>query len=462
MIVKLLIPFLFLSIELFSQNLDSLQTQITRVEEILLNKKQILFNEQSKHQPYLISGEIREIDEYYLMIYGSAIPTNNDYSSPGTVVNNYFHLFVKPSKQNITYNYYQGTHYYLFKDKQGYNIFGDLPQKDKEIITNIKNEISQLGSKFELLKQNYNATLSDILIKQAKEKLNENNFEESISLLLKTKQLFPTNKEINQLLLKNYIELAQKDSSTNNYIASLSIIKTAIQLENLSNLQYEQLNEFHSHLCSIIADSYFKKENYPEAITYYSQSLKDNGDYISYIKGRYAESYFQIANDNLRRNNVEQAKSNYKKSFEIDNNLLPKIKNDLESQQKSSFLLGLSSIIPGLGQILQGDSKSGLTQFGIFSGSIVGGLILKSVADNGYKDYKKATQEDNAVRLYDESNKKLNYSYALFGLGCAVMIYSIIDSFIKSENYNKKYEINFESSSSVSYENITFLLKFYF
>ncbi len=475
MILKLLLPFLFFSIELFSQNLDSLQSQITQFEKNLLNKKQELDTEQLKHQSYLISGEIRDIDEYYLMIYGSALPTNDDYSSPGTVINNFFHLFVKPNKENITYNYYQGIHYYLFR-KDGYKIFGDLSEQDQEIISNIKTEVSQLENKLELLKENFKTTQAVILIKQAKEqtvilikqakeKLNENNYKESISLLLKAKNSSTANKEIAQLLFGNYLELAKNDSANKNYASSLSNINSAIQLNNLTNQQYDELKRFHSQLCIQIADINFDKGYYSDAVSYYSQSIKYSEQNINFIRQKYSESYLYLGNNELSNGNVEQAKNHYKNSFEINRNMLPKIKSKLKIQQKSSLLLGLSSIIPGLGQFIQGDSKSGLTHFGIFSGSLIGGFILKTTADNEYNDYKNATHEDNAVRLYDEANTKLNYSYALFGLGGAVIIYSIIDSFTKSEKFNDKYEINFENSSeptSISYENFSITIKLFF
>ena len=470
MILKLLFTFLLLSIELFSQNLDSLQSQIDKTKSILLQKKQEYADEESKYPLFIIYGEIKDREDNFLQIWGSALPANNDFSLPGTVQENNI-IIVNPDKSKILYNGYAGgKHYYLYKgfSKNAFGAdvpvwyYGELPTETKNKINSLSSGINILEEKIESLSEDYKIIQSNIFIKLAEENFSKNNFEESVSLLLKAKNLSQTNKNIDELLLKNYLELAQKDSANKNYDEALSNINTAIQLGNLSSLQYEQLKKFHSYLCSTIADMYFQNKNYSEAITYYSQSLKYNNHYINIIEDRYAESYFKIANDYLNKNNVEGAKSNYKKSFEINSNILTQIKSKLESQQRPSFLLGLSSIIPGLGQIIQGDSKSGFTQFGIFSGSIIGGFILKSTADNEYNDYKNATHEDNAIRLYDESNKKLNYSYALFGLGGVVVIYSIIDSFIKSENFNKKYEINFESNPTIGYNNYSFSLKLFF
>lgn len=472
MIIKILL-ILFFSIELFSQNLESIQSQIDQSNRILSQKKQEYVEEKSKYPLFIIYGEIKDREENFLQIWGTALPVSNDFSSPGTVEENNI-IVVNPEKDKILYNNYAGgKHYYLYKgfSKNAFGVdvpvryYGELPTETKNKINSLSDEINILERKIESLSEDFNKVQSNILINQAKDKLNQNKNDESISLLLEAKKLSETNKEIDQLLFENYLKLAQKDSTNKNYLESLSNINTAIQLENLSSQQYKQLKKYHRNLCSQIADDFFQKEHYPDAISYYSQSLKYDEDYIGVIREKYAESYLRIANDKLEMNNVEQAKRNYKKSFELNKNLLPQIKSKLESQQYSSFLLGLSSIIPGLGQFIQGDSKSGLTHLGLFSGSIISGFILKTDADNEYNNYKDATSKSEATRLYDNANKKLNYSYALFGFGGVVIIYSIIDSFIKAENFNKKYEINFDTFSQYplsSYDNVIISLKLYF
>lgn len=473
MILKLLLPLLFLPIELFSQNLDSIQSRIDNTKRILYQKKQDYDKEKSKYPLFIIYGEIKDREENFLQIWGSAIPANNDFSSPGTVEENNI-IIVNPEKDKIIYNGYAGgKHYYLYKgfSKNAFGAdvpvryYGELPSETKSKISSLSNEVSNLEQKIESLSEDYKLLQTNIIISKAKEKLKGTDYEESIDLLLKAKNLSATNKEIDQLLFRNYIELAQNNSANKDYIASLSNINTAIQLSNLANQQYDELKKFHSQLCMQIADINYDKVNYSDAVSYYSQSLKYSKQNINSIREKYSESYLQLGNSELSKGNVEQAKNNYKNSFEINRSMLPQIKSKLESQQKSSFLLGFSSIIPGLGQMIQGDSKNALTHFGIFSGSLIGGFILKTVADNEYNNYKDATSEADATRLYDTANKKLNYSYALFGFGGAVIIYSIIDSFIKAENYNKKYEINFESYSQSplsSYDNITISLKLYF
>lgn len=472
MINKILL-ILFFVIELFAQNLDSIQSQIDQSNRILSQKKQEFLEEKSKYPLFLIYGEIKDREENILQIWGTALPVDNDYSSPGTVEENNI-IVVNPEKDKIIYNNYTGgKHYYLYKgvSKNAFNAnvpvryYGELPTDAKNNINSLSEEINILERKIEFLSEDYNKVQLNILINQAKDKLNKNKNDESISLLQKAIKISETNKEINQLLFENYLYLAQIDSLKGNYLESLTNINIAIQLKNLTSHQYATLKKYHFNLCSKIADDYFRKKDYPDAISYYSQSLRYKSDHIDIIRKNYAEAYFYIADDKLESNNFEEAKSYYKKSFEINKNLLPQIKNKLESQQYSSFLLGLSSIIPGLGQFIQGDSKSGFTHLGLFGGSIIAGFILKTVADNDYNNYNGATSKAEATRLYDSANKKLNYSYALFGFGSAVIIYSIIDSFIKAENFNKNYELNLDTFSqypihSNDYVNIS--LKLYF
>lgn len=465
MFSKLILLIFSLSAELLSQNINAIQIRIIQTERELAEKKQELVNEQEKNPSYFIGGEIRDIDEYYIMIWGSAAPTNNDYSLKGTVIKDFIHLFVKPNKSNIFLNSYRGTHYYLYRDKSGNKVFGDLPIKDQENIASIQKRINELENELISLTNNLKLAQTNSLIDRAKEKLSSADYDESIILLLEAKKTTTTNKEIDQLLLNNYVGLAKKDSSNKNYTSALSRINTAIQLINLSEQSANGLKRFHSEICLIIADEKYNDKIFSEAVEYYSQSIYYDEINLDLIKERYADSYFNLGNYALSNGNIEKAKYNYLNSFRINNSRLSEIKARLESQQKSSFLLGISSIIPGLGQWLQGDSKTAKIHFGIFSASLIGGYVYQNISTKEYRDYKKATIEHDAVNLYASANDKLNISYAFYGFGGAFMIYSIIDSYLKVDNFNRSCEINFGSysqSSLLNNDNVTISMKVFF
>ena len=77
----------------------------------------------------------------------------------------------------------------------------------------------------------------------------------------------------------------------------------------------------------------------------------------------------------------------------------------MEKYKRNPITTGLTSLIPGLGQLIQGETKSGFTQFSLFAGTMLFGYISKAKADDQYNEYLKATDVDKATQYYDVRTK---------------------------------------------------------
>jgi hypothetical protein len=100
--------------------------------------------------------------------------------------------------------------------------------------------------------------------------------------------------------------------------------------------------------------------------------------------------------------------------------------------------LGLSAIVPGLGQL---NSDRALPALGFFFGTaltIGGGLALAISAENRYDQYQEATNPDSAAELYDGINTRWNLGLVLFGTAAALYIWNLVDAYANSVTYNRE------------------------
>ncbi len=100
--------------------------------------------------------------------------------------------------------------------------------------------------------------------------------------------------------------------------------------------------------------------------------------------------------------------------------------------------LGLSAIVPGLGQL---NSDRALPAAGFFFGtalSLGGGLVLAMSAEDRYDQYQAATDPDKAADLYEGINTRWNLGLVLFGTAAALYIWNLVDVYANSVSYNRE------------------------
>ncbi|MDR3667416.1 MAG: hypothetical protein P4L35_11290 [Ignavibacteriaceae bacterium] len=439
-----------------AKNIDSLKAKIISVENLLIEAKEELKTEQEKYPIFVIYGEIKDRDGDALTIWGSALPINNDYGLTGTVLEYNNITIINPDKAQIHYNSYSGGHhYYLGKiySKNLFNVdvpvrwYGDLPQKDKIRLEELKQQVQSLKAQEVELSDKWNSIMYNNSFNEAKGYFKEKNYRGTINSLEKAKLYATSNSEINSLMFNTYVEFTNYYSNQKDYDNSLLVIKEAMLLLGLKPEQSEVFKKFYYNCSKEKAEENYSLKKYRKAIEYYQECVLYNKANIEQVKEKYAQSFIYLGDEDLNNGNIVEAKEEYTKAHEIDNSTTIQISEKLSPFKRSAFLYGAASIIPGLGQIIQGDSKNAITHFAIFGISFIGGIYLHNIANSGYNDYKNATSEADAVNQYDLANKKLNISNALFGLSGIVVIYSIIDSYLNIRNINKDYEINLNNYS---------------
>lgn len=151
----------------------------------------------------------------------------------------------------------------------------------------------------------------------------------------------------------------------------------------------------------------------------------------------------------------EEASKNYKNAFHYDPNSFTILFNKFSDIKKPAILYGSYSIIPGLGQMLNGKTTKGLVHLGVFSISSFLGYNAIIEADKIYDSYKLASNSYDAETLYNEAEAKRKSSFIYFGISALTIIYSIFDSYTDIIQFNNLFEIgtpnNYSSSLLPSY-----------
>jgi len=111
----------------------------------------------------------------------------------------------------------------------------------------------------------------------------------------------------------------------------------------------------------------------------------------------------------------------------------------IEAMREDPLLnLGLSAVVPGLGQLYAG---RGLPAVGFFFGTALtlgGGLALAMSAHDRYDQYQAATNPDRAAELYDGINMRWNIALVLFGTAAALYLWNLVDVYANSVSYNRE------------------------
>lgn len=217
----------------------------------------------------------------------------------------------------------------------------------------------------------------------------------------------------------------------------------------------------HSHK---VAEAYYQVATKLESTGKYSLAIENFDKAVEYNKGLImsitplkADCYLRIAEDNLNREKYDEASQNFRTAYNYDNSL-EKIIYNRTSIFKKSPLTSFYSIIPGLGQIINGKTTKGIIHLGTFSLISYLGISTRAKANEIYDDYKLATNAYMAETLYKDADDKLKQSDIYFGVSMAVIIYSIIDNYTDVLSFNNLFELTgMDSKNNLNYRDYTLL-----
>jgi tetratricopeptide (TPR) repeat protein len=445
----------------FGKNLDSLKAEIYSIDKYLSYVQEELKVEKAKHPVFLISGKIKENEGYALALWGVAVPLNNDYSIQGAVLEDNNIIVVHPDESHIHANnslYIEGHHYFLFKSysKNAFNAdvpvrnYGDLFPEDKAKLDSLEIKVASIQSQKDVLSAELQNLLYGNKLTEMRKYLKNNNYKDAIKSLMEAKSLALNKSEVNSMLYDTYIDYAKYYYLQKDYVNALADVDEAIKTLTLTSSQEKVLRNYYFNFAKEQAENSFSIKKYQEAIEYYSICTKYDSTNFNQVKENYASSFILLGDEYFEKGKIEDAREEYFNAFDIDLSAARIIESKLSSLKKPALFYGMASIIPGFGQLLQGDNVSAFTHFMVFSVSIYTGTNMKKLADEDYNSYKNAIKNKDAVITtiaQDERNKHLAISYISFGVGVGVIVYSIIDSFSKVKEYNSRFSlaVNFKS-----------------
>lgn len=198
-----------------------------------------------------------------------------------------------------------------------------------------------------------------------------------------------------------------------------------------------------------LAANYFSNSDYEKTLETFEKCFEYDKSYLNKASSKISKSYLYLGDKKLSNNDYENASFNYKKALKYDSSLSSGLLIKFESIKKPAFLFGVYSIIPGLGQIINGKSTKGLIHLGVFSITSFLGYNAYSLGNKKYDEYKLASNSYSAASIYKEADYMRTTSYIFFGVAALTVIYSIIDAYTDIISFNNLFEIGY----SLQYSN---------
>lgn len=193
----------------------------------------------------------------------------------------------------------------------------------------------------------------------------------------------------------------------------------------------------------------FKQNNYTDALYYFEKGKDIDKSVFEKYSDEYSNVRYVYGEKLLDDSDIKAGVESFKYSYEASSINRAKIETRLNEMKRSQFSSISLSLIPGLSQlILQKNSTKSLILFGAFGVSSILTVTNKINADNYYDDYLKAITPQDAKAKYELADQQIKKAGLYLGLVIATIVYSIVDQYIETSNYNSLFEItpNFTAS----------------
>lgn len=241
-------------------------------------------------------------------------------------------------------------------------------------------------------------------------------------------------------LLSEAINTAIEKSKTNQWNEAANYWEDAINLKsNIVNKHSETISISFCEKAKIL----FTQNNLSNAINYFEKAKRINESVFNKYRDDYSDLQFKYGAELLNNSNISNGVESLKYSYILSNRNRDKVENKFNEMKQSHFSSIFLSIIPGLSQLLiQKNSTKSLVLFGAFTVSSLLTISNKIKADNYYNDYLKASTPQQAESQYYLADKQIKETAIYFSLAVGTIIYSILDQYINTSNYNSMFEID--------------------
>ncbi|MEP0860358.1 MAG: hypothetical protein HRF52_02840 [Ignavibacterium sp.] len=241
-------------------------------------------------------------------------------------------------------------------------------------------------------------------------------------------------------LLSDAINTAIEKSKTNQWNEAANYWEDAINLKsNIVNKYSETISISFCEKAKIL----FTQNNLSNAINYFEKAKSINESVFNKYRDDYSDLQFKYGVELLNNSNISNGVESLKYSYILSNRNRDKVENKFNEMKQSHFSSSFLSIIPGLSQlVIQKNSTKSLVLFGAFTVSSLLTISNKIKADNYYDDYLRATTPQEAESQYYLADKQIKETALYFSLAVGTIIYSIIDQYINTSDYNSMFEID--------------------
>jgi tetratricopeptide (TPR) repeat protein len=241
-------------------------------------------------------------------------------------------------------------------------------------------------------------------------------------------------------LLSDAINTAIEKSKTNQWNEAANYWEDAINLK--SNIVYKHSETISISFCEK-AKILFTQNNLSNAINYFEKAKRINESVFNKYRDDYSDLQFKYGAELLNNSNISNGVESLKYSYILSNRNRDKVENKFNEMKQSHFSSSFLSIIPGLSQlVIQKNSTKSLVLFGVFTISSLLTISNKIKADNYYDDYLRATTPQEAESQYYLADKQIKETALYFSLAVGTIIYSILDQYINTSDYNSMFEID--------------------
>lgn len=241
-------------------------------------------------------------------------------------------------------------------------------------------------------------------------------------------------------LLSDAINTAIEKSKTNQWNEAANYWEDAINLKsNIVNKHSETISISFCEKAKIL----FTLNNLSNAINYFEKAKIINESVFNKYRDDYSDLQFKYGAELLNNSNISNGVESLKYSYILSNRNRDKVENKFNEMKQSHFSSSFLSIIPGLSQlVIQKNSTKSLVLFGAFTVSSLLTISNKIKADNYYDNYLRATTPQEAESQYYLADKQIKETALYFSLAVGTIIYSILDQYINTSDYNSMFEID--------------------
>lgn len=242
-----------------------------------------------------------------------------------------------------------------------------------------------------------------------------------------------------EALLSNAVDKALEMSKANQWNEAANYWEDAINLKsNIANKHSEIISISFCERAKIL----FAQNNLTNAIDYFEKAKEINESIFNKYSDEYSNLRFAYGEKLINTSDINAGVESFKYSYSLSTINRAKIQTRLDEMKRSQFTSISLSLIPGLSQlVLQKNSTKSLLLFGAFGVSSVLTVTNKIKADNYYEDYLKATTPQDAKAKYELADQQIKQAGLYLGLVIATVVYSIVDQYVETSNYNSLFEI---------------------